>query len=111
MLVKICKYIAIAVTAVTAVVAVFSYIAISEIDLSKIEHRSRVIYDSEGGIVAYTLSDDTDSYRFYTREDEVSPLYISMLIANEDRRFREHCGVDFPALVRAFFSNISSNRT
>ncbi len=110
MLVKICKYIAIAVTAVTAVVAVFSYIAISEIDLSKIEHRSRVIYDSEGGIVAYTLSDDTDSYRFYTREDEVSPLYISMLIANEDRRFREHCGVDFPALARAFFSNISSNR-
>ena len=110
MLLKFCKLFALTAMAVTAAVAVFSYNAISEIDLSKIERRSHVIYDVNGEVIAYTLSDDTDSYRFYTRISDVSPLYIEMLIANEDRRFYDHIGVDFSALLRALFKNISSNR-
>lgn len=110
MLLKFCKLFALTAMAVTAAVAVFSYNAISEIDLSKIERRSHVIYDVNGEVIAYTLSDDTDSYRFYTRISDVSPLYIEMLIANEDHRFYDHIGVDFSALLRALFKNISSNR-
>ncbi|WP_294493818.1 transglycosylase domain-containing protein [uncultured Ruminobacter sp.] len=90
--------------------AVFCASCIDELDYSVLEKRSRVLYASDGSVIGYSLSEDTDSYRFYTTADEVSPLYLKMLIANEDRNFYGHHGVDFPALLRALKGNLSNGR-
>ena len=40
-------------------------------------------------------------WRMPVTADQVNPLYLDMLIAFEDNRFRQHLGVDLKALVRA----------
>lgn len=42
--------------------------------------------------------------------DEVDPAYVAMLIAIEDRRFRDHAGVDPRALVRAAWQFLLNGR-
>src|SRR5688572_31894187 len=42
--------------------------------------------------------------------DQVPPRLVDALIAIEDRRFREHGGVDWRGTVRAFFANIRAGR-
>src|SRR5574344_716705 len=93
---------------VVTLAVTFCINAINELDYSDITERSKVLYDKDNGIAGYTLSSDTQSYRFYTTVDDVSPLYIKMLLASEDQRFYSHCGVDFLALIRAFSNNIYS---
>lgn len=83
---------------------------INELDYSVIEKRSKVMYAADGSVAGFSLSEDTDSYRFYTSADEVSPLYVKMLLANEDRNFYSHIGVDFPAVIRASWGNLSEGR-
>lgn len=48
---------------------------------------------------AYTVADGR--WRMAVGLDAVDPAYLDMLIAFEDRRFRDHAGVDPRALVRA----------
>src|SRR5574344_878 len=93
---------------VVTLAVTFCINAMNELDYSDITERSKVLYDKDNGIAGYTLSSDTQSYRFYTTVDDVSPLYIKMLLASEDQRFYSHCGVDFLALIRAFSNNIYS---
>ncbi len=93
---------------VAVTVIIFCYSSIKELDFSLLNHRSRVLYAADGSVAAYTLSSDTESYRFYTRVDDVSPLYLRMLIAGEDRNFFSHPGVDVPSLFRAFITNIKN---
>lgn len=88
----------------------FCLSCIRELDYSLIEKRSRVLYAADGSIAGFSLSEDNESYRFYTSVEDVSPLYIRMLLANEDRNFHSHCGVDFPAMARALWGNVSSGR-
>ncbi|MBQ8706828.1 MAG: transglycosylase domain-containing protein [Succinivibrionaceae bacterium] len=83
---------------------------IEELDFSPLEQRSRVLYARDGSVAAYTLSSDTESYRFYTRIDDVSPLYLRMLLAGEDRNFFSHPGADFPSLLRAALVNLKNGR-
>lgn len=87
---------------------IFCVYSINELSYDLIENRSKVLYDSQGNIVAYSLSSDNESYRFFTSHNEVSPLYINMLLASEDKRFYEHFGVDFISLLRALIGNIKS---
>ncbi len=42
--------------------------------------------------------------------DKIDPAYLDMLIAIEDRRFRDHAGVDPRALVRAAWQYLRSGR-
>lgn len=102
------KYIilALVIMAVATAMIMFCIESINELDYSIIDKRSRVIYDANGNVVSYTLSEDNDSYRFYTKIEDVSPLYISMLLASEDKRFYSHYGVDFLSVGRAFFKNL-----
>ena len=88
----------------------FIHDSISELDYSMIEQRSRVLYARDGAVLGYSLSSDNDSYRFYTRAEEVSPLYLKMLLASEDRNFYRHSGVDFLSLLRALSDNVVSGR-
>lgn len=90
---------------ITGAIFVFVFSSINELSLSKFLDRSYVLYSDKGNVLAYTLSSDTSALRFKTTKDEVSKLYINMLIANEDKRFYSHFGVDPFSIVRATFYN------
>lgn len=94
------------------VVSAFSFIviSISELNLSLIESRSKILLDDKNNIIAYSLSSDTQSLRFLTRKEDVADIYLKMLIANEDNDFYSHMGVNLSSLIRATFSNIHSNK-
>ncbi len=86
----------------------FVFMCIDEISLDRYENRSYVLYSDKGNVLAYTLSEDTSSLRFKTTKDDVSDLYLKMLIANEDKRFYSHFGVDPLSLLRASFNNLKN---
>ena len=49
-------------------------------------------------------------WRLSTRVEDVDPLYLKLLIAAEDQRFRHHGGVSFPALLRAALQAVEAGR-
>ena len=62
--------------------------------------RSTMVVDASGDILrAFTTSDGI--WRLPATVDDVAPLYIDMLLAYEDKRFRYHPGVDPLAMARA----------
>ena len=67
------------------------------------------ILDSQGGLLAWRV-DDHDSWRIPVGLSQVSPWVVKSIIAAEDQRFWEHCGVDFYALARALLQNIRYGR-
>lgn len=48
--------------------------------------------------------------RILVRLDEVPPVLVDMLLAVEDRRFREHHGLDFRAIARAIGVNLAAGQ-
>ncbi len=64
------------------IMAALCYISINELDYSLLDKRSRVLYAADGSVIGYSLSEDSDAYRFYTIGDEVSPLDMQMLLVN-----------------------------
>ncbi len=68
--------------------------------LDRYEDLSRLVVDRDGGVLrAYTTTDGM--WRLPAGVTDVSPAYLDMLIAYEDRRYRWHPGVDPLALARA----------
>ena len=57
---------------------------------------------------AYTVTDGR--WRLAVGLDEVDPRYIDMLLTYEDRRFRDHPGVDWRGLVRAGWQAATNGR-
>jgi penicillin-binding protein 1C len=57
---------------------------------------------------AYTVADGR--WRMAVAPDQVDPAYIAMLLAYEDRRFRDHAGVDLWALLRALGQAVWNGR-
>ena len=90
------------------IIAVLGSIFISSIPkLDVYEQRSLAIYDREANLIAYNLT--ADGYlRLKTTAAEVDPLYLKLLLASEDKRFKFHLGVDPLAVIRAFFSNLKA---
>jgi penicillin-binding protein 1C len=67
------------------------------------------VTDRSGRLLrAYTTSDGR--WRLPARIADVDPRFFEMLFAYEDRRFREHPGVDALALVRAAVQLVDSGR-
>jgi penicillin-binding protein 1C len=61
---------------------------------------SRLVLDREGRLLRPFATSD-GRWRLPTRADDVDPRYLALLLAYEDRRFREHHGVDPLAIARA----------
>ncbi|MEM9249260.1 MAG: penicillin-binding protein 1C [Pseudomonadota bacterium] len=58
------------------------------------------VTDRHGALLrVYTVEDGR--WRLAVTPGQVDPLYLSMLVTYEDRRFYQHRGVDLPALLRA----------
>ncbi|NBN78212.1 penicillin-binding protein 1C [Microvirga tunisiensis] len=70
---------------------------------------SRVVLDRNGDLLRAFATRD-ERWRLPVRLDEIDPLYIRMLMAFEDRRFRAHHGVDPLALGRAALQTLSRQR-
>ncbi len=70
------------------------------LDLSRYEDRSVLVLDRNGELLRAFTTDD-GMWRLAATVDEVSPLYLDMLLAYEDQRFRSHPGIDPIALTRA----------
>ncbi len=61
---------------------------------------STEVRDRDGALLrAYATPDGY--WRLNTRIEDVDPKFVKMLIAYEDKRFYDHGGIDFTALLRA----------
>jgi penicillin-binding protein 1C len=79
-------------------------------DLSRRQYLSQSITSSSGEILWAFLTPD-EKWRLPTSESDVDLQYQQMLIAYEDKRFRQHAGVDFIALVRASMQALRYGRS
>ena len=69
-------------------------------DMTRAIHVSPEVVDRQGVPLRAFLTDD-GYWRMRTQVRDVSPRYLAMLMAYEDKRFYDHDGVDPMALVRA----------
>jgi penicillin-binding protein 1C len=70
---------------------------------------SREVVDRDGMLLrAFAMPDGR--WRLATSLDRVDPRFLEMLIAYEDKRFRDHIGVDALALLRAAGQLASNGR-
>jgi penicillin-binding protein 1C len=56
---------------------------------------------ARGGEMLHAFTTPDGKWRLGTTVEQVDPAYVSMLLAAEDRRYRDHWGVDPMALARA----------
>lgn len=71
--------------------------------MDRLHQQSLVLADKQGHWLHVRLLDD--SYRLHP-QGEISPVYINLLLAYEDRRFYQHLGIDPFAIGRATLSNL-----
>lgn len=70
---------------------------------------SQLVTARDGSILrAYTVGDGL--WRLPVDPARVDPTYVKLLLGTEDRRFREHDGVDLKALVRAGWQLLTHGR-
>jgi penicillin-binding protein 1C len=67
------------------------------------------VLDRDGDLLrAYTVADGR--WRLALPPDNVDPVYLKMLLAYEDKRFREHSGVDLRSMTRAVLQAVKNGR-
>jgi penicillin-binding protein 1C len=67
------------------------------------------VLDRDGDLLrAYTVADGR--WRLALPPDKVDPLYLRMLLAYEDKRFRDHPGVDPRSMTRAVMQALWNGR-
>ena len=67
------------------------------------------VLDREGNLLrAYTVADGR--WRMALPPDKVDPVYLAMLVAYEDKRFRDHSGVDPRSMTRAVLQAMWNGR-
>ncbi len=75
-------------------------------DLARYATRSLELRDAGGRTLHAALAADA-RWRLPARPEDVDPRYLSLLLAQEDRRFRSHRGVDPIALGRAVWQFVT----
>jgi penicillin-binding protein 1C len=67
------------------------------------------VLDRDGDLLrAYTVADGR--WRLALPPDKVDPVYLEMLLAYEDKRFRDHAGVDPSSMARALLQAVWNGR-
>ncbi|WP_186398978.1 penicillin-binding protein 1C [Stappia sp. P2PMeth1] len=78
-------------------------------DLPGAVEMSRSVSDRNGRLLrAFQTADDR--WRMPASPEDVDPLYLSLLLAYEDRRFNDHHGVDPLAILRAATQSLANGR-
>ena len=70
---------------------------------------SRVVTYRDGSFAHVFLSPD-EKWRVEARTDDIDPRFVQALLHFEDRRFFDHGGVDYWALGRAAWTNLTHGR-
>lgn len=78
-------------------------------DLSRLSDLSITVDDREGAPLRVFLN-GADAWRMPAGVERVPPQYLNLLLAYEDRRFRDHPGVDPLAILRASAQNLGRGR-
>jgi penicillin-binding protein 1C len=87
-------------------VAAFALDRIFPPDLARYATRSLELRDAGGRTLHAALAAD-GRWRLSARPEDVDPRYLSLLLAQEDRRFWSHRGVDPIALGRAVWQFVT----
>ena len=81
--------------------------SLGPLDLTSVDQGSTIAVDREGRLLrAFTTTDGR--WRLPVATADVDPRFLDMLIAYEDRRFREHWGVDPIGIVRSVMVRVQS---
>ena len=72
--------------------------------LERGEHLAQWVTDHEGRPLRAFPTED-GRWRLPAEVDEIDPVFVEALLAVEDKRFRQHWGVDWIAMVRAVASS------
>lgn len=84
-------------------------VALDREDLPGAVEMSRSVSDRNGRLLrAFQTADDR--WRLPVSPEDVDPLYLSLLLAYEDRRFNDHHGVDPLAILRAAAQSLANGR-
>jgi penicillin-binding protein 1C len=87
----------------TLVVAIFVYAIVPKPEIKSFTSYSNVFLDDDDSLLRITLAED-DRYRVFESLDHISPNLISATILYEDQDYFKHTGVDYLALLRAFWT-------
>lgn len=71
-------------------------------DLANYQSYSTAIFDRHDRLLRISLAQD-DRYRLYTPIEDIAEHLQRATILYEDQNYYEHSGVDYPALLRAFW--------
>lgn len=88
---------------VSIVAAMTMYAVCPKPELKTFTTYSRAFFDNDGTLLKITLARD-NRYRIYQTLDQISPHLIQATILYEDQKYYHHSGIDFPALLRAFWT-------
>jgi penicillin-binding protein 1C len=78
-------------------------------DMGHLEDLSTLVLESDGRVLrAFTAQSGT--WRLPATAEAIDPLFLEMLLAFEDRRYRHHPGVDPLAVARAFAQLVRHGR-
>src|SRR5690606_37750056 len=78
-------------------------------DMTRAQTLSTEVLDRDGALLRPFLSKD-GYWRLATGVEDVSPRYLTLLEAYEDKRFAQHIGVDPLALTRAAIQLLRNGR-
>jgi penicillin-binding protein 1C len=78
-------------------------------DLSRLHNPGAEIDDRQGRVIAFVPTRDR-RWRLPASADAVSPLFLRLVVAVEDRRFYRHAGVDPLAVARATWQWLRAGR-
>ena len=84
--------------------------AVARVELPPIDPETGVLVLDRDGALLRPFAIADGRWRLPTTLADVDPLFVETLIAYEDRRFRNHRGVDVRALVRAALQLVANGR-
>lgn len=67
------------------------------------ENQTSVVYDANGVLIS-TVKGEKDVY--YLQYEEIPSTFIDAMISIEDKKFYDHIGIDFKAIVRAAWAMV-----
>ena len=92
----------------TFLVAIFLYAITPKPEIKSFTSYSNVFFDKDNRLLRITLAED-DRYRVYESLENIAPNLVTASILYEDQHYYSHAGVDFFALLRAFWSTYIKN--
>jgi len=115
MILQVTRWLSIGLTAATCctlIAIIAGEVAIHGVglpDMTRLAARSQLVTDRDGRILWGFLAPD-QRWRLPTKPEDVDPQYLQRIIAYEDGRFYEHCGVDVIAFGRALWQAARAGR-